>query len=66
MSDLSKWSNNSIGVGRYCQLLYNTHTREYECKCGCVFEVNFIAENPKILDFPIDKLPKVCYNKYRK
>ena len=26
-----------------------THTREYECKCGCVFEVNFIAEKPKIL-----------------
>lgn len=26
-----------------------THTREYECKCGCEFEVNFIAEEPKIL-----------------
>ena len=32
-----------------------THTREYECKCGCVFEVNFIAEEPKILEKPIDK-----------
>lgn len=36
-----------------------THTREYKCKCGCVFEVNFVAEKPKILEFPIDKLPKV-------
>lgn len=32
-----------------------THTKEYECKCGCVFEVNFIAEKPKILGKPIDK-----------
>ena len=32
-----------------------THTQEYECKCGCVFEVNFIAESPKILQNPIDK-----------
>lgn len=31
------------------------HTREYKCKCGCVFEVNFVAENPKILKKPIDK-----------
>lgn len=31
------------------------HTREYECQCGCVFEVNFIAENPKFLKKPIDK-----------
>lgn len=31
------------------------HTREYECICGCVFEVNFIAEKPKILNKPIDK-----------
>ena len=35
---------------------YSTiHTKEYECKCGCVFEVNFIAEKPKILNKPIDK-----------
>ena len=26
------------------------HTREYECGCGCVFEINFIAEEPKILN----------------
>lgn len=26
-----------------------THTKEYECKCGCSFEVNFIAEEPKII-----------------
>lgn len=32
-----------------------THVREYECKCGCVFEVNFIAEKSKILEKPIDK-----------
>lgn len=36
---------------------YNTiHTKEYECKCGCAFEVNFVAEkNAKILHLPIDK-----------
>lgn len=35
---------------------YSTiHTREYECKCGCVFEVNFIAEKPKILKKTLDK-----------
>lgn len=41
---------------------YSTiHTKEYECyKCGCTFEVNFIAEEKaKILDLPIDKQPKV-------
>ena len=32
-----------------------TRTREYECKCGCAFEVNFIAEKPKILNKPVDK-----------
>ena len=32
-----------------------THTKEYECKCGCVFEVDFIAEEPTILHKPIDK-----------
>ena len=32
-----------------------THTREYECKCGCAFEVDFVAEKPKILQIPIDK-----------
>ena len=21
-----------------------THTKEYECKCGCVFEVNFLLQ----------------------
>ena len=37
------------------------HTKEYECyKCGCTFEVNFIAEEKaKILDLPIDKSTKV-------
>ena len=35
------------------------HTYEYECNCGCAFEVNFIAEKPKILHLPIDKQPKV-------
>ena len=25
-----------------------THTREYECSCGCLFEVNLVAEKPKI------------------
>ena len=35
---------------------YSTiHTREYGCRCGCVFEVNFIAEKPTILEKPIDK-----------
>lgn len=28
------------------------HTREYKCKCGCVFEVNFVATEPKILSKP--------------
>lgn len=32
-----------------------THTREYECKCGCVFEVNFVAKETNILENPIDK-----------
>lgn len=32
-----------------------THIKEYECKCGCVFEVKFIAEEPTILHKPIDK-----------
>lgn len=46
---------------------YSTiHTREYECKCGCVFEVNFIASTPTILQKPIDKFTNVCYNNYRK
>lgn len=36
-----------------------SHTYEYECKCGCAFEVDFVAENPKILQLPIDKQPKV-------
>lgn len=33
------------------------HTKEYEChKCGCTFEVNFIAEkNVKILNISNDK-----------
>ena len=31
------------------------HTKEYECKCGCIFEVNFVAEEPKILKKSIDK-----------
>lgn len=31
------------------------HTREYECNCGCTFEVNFVAEKPKILGITIDK-----------
>lgn len=35
------------------------HTYEYECSCGCAFEVNFIAEKPKILYLPIDKQLKV-------
>ena len=35
------------------------HTKEYECKCGCAFEVNFVAEEPKILEKPIDKLKKI-------
>ena len=37
------------------------HTKEYVCeKCGCTFEVNFVAEkNAKILNLPIDKQPKV-------
>ena len=30
----------------------NIHTREYKCKCGCVFEINFIATEPKILSNP--------------
>jgi hypothetical protein len=35
---------------------YSTiHTKEYGCRCGCVFEVNFIAEKPTILEKPIDK-----------
>jgi hypothetical protein len=35
---------------------YSTiQTREYECECGCVFTVNFVAEKPKILQIPIDK-----------
>ena len=35
---------------------YSTiHTREYKCKCGCEFEVNFIAKAPTILRKPIDK-----------
>ena len=39
---------------------YSTiHTKEYECECGCGFEVNFIAENPKILHLPIDKSAQV-------
>lgn len=42
-----------------------THIREYKCKCGCVFEVKFTAENPKILQFPIDYFPKMWYNKNR-
>ena len=36
---------------KYC----TTHTQEYKCWCGCAFEVNFIAEKPKILNLPIDK-----------
>ena len=32
-----------------------THTREYECKCGCMFEVNYIAEEPKIIKMGLDK-----------
>ena len=32
-----------------------THTREYECKCGCMFEVNYIAEEPKIIKIGLDK-----------
>jgi hypothetical protein len=36
-----------------------THTREYGCKCGCVFEVNFIAEAPIILEKPLDKPQRV-------
>ena len=32
-----------------------THIREYGCKCGCIFEVNFVAENSTILQKPIDK-----------
>ena len=32
------------------------HKREYKCRCGCVFEVKFIAEeNPTILENPLDK-----------
>lgn len=35
---------------------YSTiHTREYVCKCGCVFEVEFVAKTSTILDKPIDK-----------
>ena len=30
-------------------------TREYECECGCLFEVDFVAENPKILQLSLDK-----------
>ena len=37
----------------------NTHTKEYECKCGCAFEVNFTATNTKFLHIPIDKINKV-------
>lgn len=36
-----------------------THTNEYECKCGCAFEVNFIATAPKILSKPIDKSAEI-------
>ena len=32
-----------------------THIREYGCKCGCIFEVKFVAENSTILQKPIDK-----------
>ena len=32
-----------------------THIKEYECNCGCVFEVNFVATNTKFLHIPIDK-----------
>ena len=32
-----------------------TYIREYKCKCGCAFEVNFVAEEPKILNNSIDK-----------
>lgn len=32
-----------------------THTREYECECGCAFEVDFVATMPTILRKPIDK-----------
>ena len=32
-----------------------THTREYGCKCGCVFEVEFVAKISTILEKPIDK-----------
>lgn len=32
-----------------------THTKEYKCKCGCIFEVSFIAEKPKILKKPIEE-----------
>ena len=35
---------------------YSTiHTKEYACKCGCEFEVNFVAKSPIILRKPIDK-----------
>lgn len=35
---------------------YSTiHTREYECNCGCVFEVNYVAKEPIIINKPIDK-----------
>ena len=31
--------------------VYGTiHTREYECGCGCTFEVNYVATEPKILN----------------
>lgn len=40
--------------------VYSTiHTREYKCKCGCEFEVNFTATDTKILHKPIDKNEKV-------
>ena len=31
------------------------HTREYECGCGCAFEVDFEAVRTKILCLPLDK-----------
>lgn len=36
-----------------------THIKEYECECGCAFEVNFIAQTPRIFQLPIDKQAKV-------
>ena len=32
-----------------------THTREYECGCGCAFEVDFEAVKTKILCLLLDK-----------